>query len=103
MPPSPMRPVRPFIIIVLTSILLTLLTVGIIWKATEQVLQLKNSRFTGESTVSSAGGSAGMVVGMPAPMVMDDYSYAREEAGMDASYNSKSIMPMPPTTPGAGP
>jgi hypothetical protein len=98
-----MRPVRPFILIVLTSILLTLLTVGLIWKATEQVLRLKDAGY-GVNTMQSSGGYGEMAVGMPtiapAPSMV-----ARDEAGlidMDASFYAKPIMP-PVTTPGAGP
>lgn len=98
-----MRPVRPFILIVITSILLTLLTLGLIWKATEQVLRLKEPNFGAQTTVSSIG-FAGGAAGMPAPMPGENYLVAREESGMDmdASFYAKPIMP-PATTPGAGP
>lgn len=98
-----MRPARPFIYVAIVSVVLTAVTLALIWKATEQVLRLKQPNF-GIKTESYAGTAAGgMAVGMPAPMVADYDMYAREESGMDASYSyGRPIMP-PPTTPGAGP
>lgn len=106
MPPSPMRPARPFIYIVIASVVLTLLTVGLIWKATEQVLQLKNSRFAEQSQGATGSFGGGMAVGSIAPMAMDDgYLVQREEAGKagDIAYYPSPSPIMPPTTPGAGP
>jgi hypothetical protein len=107
-----MRPARPFIYIVVASVVLTLLTVGLIWKATEQVLQLKNSRFSESSQGTTGGFGGGMAVGSIAPMapgiaMNDGYLAEREEYAKNAAdiayYPSPSPI-MPPTTiPGAGP
>lgn len=105
-----MRPARPFIYIVVASVVLTLLTVGLIWKATEQVLRIKNSRF-GESSQGTTGAfGGGVAVGSIAPMApnmgMDDgYLLQREESGKaaaDIAYYPSPIMP-PTSMPGAGP
>lgn len=103
----PVRPAKPLVAIVLVSILLTLLTLGLIWKATEQVLQLRQTNY--DKSVESTGGyGGGMAVGMPAPMapsaVAPDY-IGREEGVAQDAYD-KSIAPYPPypvTTPGATP
>lgn len=91
MPPSStMRPARVLIYIVVASIVLTLLTAGLIWKATEQVSRI------GQNSVSMMqSGSA------PTAFMM-----GRSEVGTvstDAVYYDKSMMPPVPITPGAGP
>lgn len=98
------KPTRPFLYVAIVSVLLTVLTLGLIWKATEQVLQLRTRSFNVKSEATS-GGFGGVAVGMPAqaPVMM-----LREESGMepmDAMFYDKSIMPiMPPSpAPGAGP
>jgi len=105
MPPSsPIRPARPLAVIVLASILLTLATLGLIWKATEQVLQLKQTNI-GYDTVGSSGGYGGVAVGMPStPPMVSEQGVA--DAGMLArgEYSDKSIMmPYPTPAPGATP
>jgi hypothetical protein len=107
MPNPNNRPVRAFVVIAVTSIVLIIVTLGVIWKATEQVLRLKQPNFGTKATSLTTDGSGGSyaVAGMPAPMAQE--MYARDESGvamgeMDAMFYAKPIMP-PVTTPGAGP
>ncbi|MCE9586638.1 DUF4349 domain-containing protein [Candidatus Uhrbacteria bacterium] len=102
--PSPVRPARALVYVIISSIVLTLVTVGLIWKATEQVLELKQSNI-GYDTAGTVGGYGGGAVGMPAtPPMMTEEGVA--ESGMIArdEYVGKSIMmPYPSPAPGATP
>lgn len=88
MPPSSVRPSRVLTYVILASIVLTLLTAGLIWKATEQVLSLRQNGVSMMQSGSAFGGSAIAV---------------RAPESAPVAYMMDRLLPPVPITPGAGP
>ncbi len=102
MPPSPsLRASRPFIYIVFASIALTLLTLGLIWKATEQVVRIGRVNSVAKNEPSSVGygGSMAGGVAMAPEMMRDEKS---DDYATDIAFDAIRIAP-PSPAPGASP
>ncbi len=82
------RPGKVLVYVVVASVVLTLLTAGLIWKGTEQVLSIKSS------SIGMMDGGYGVVASAP---------IAEQANTIMAGRSIATIMPPIPVTPGAGP
>jgi len=96
--PTPInpRPVKPLVYTAFISVFLTLVTLAVIWKATEQVLELRRSP-TANKDVYLADSGAGFAPDYPIPMAVGMPAPIEPSVGAVAPMMyEKSIMPIPP-------